>query len=117
MPQNQTISSGELNRRITIQRLVPTRHPTGEMIDSWVDVIKPWANWKPMQGTEEFRQDRRAARQTGVFRIRFAQGIDPKMRVLWNNVEYDIERVEEVNFREGLDLFVVARDVPSGGRP
>lgn len=85
------MDAGKLNKRITIQRKVKTRAPSGQPTEGWEDVCTVWAD---MVCT-----DSKAADQDGVivheglyrFRIRYRRGLDAEMRVLYR--DGDRERV------------------------
>lgn len=48
------ISTGKLDRRITIQEVSETRDEAGDVIRSWADSFKCWARRQDSQGREFF---------------------------------------------------------------
>lgn len=111
------MKAGELDRRILVQRPVEVRNESGEVITGWVDVATIWANFKRVNGTDEFKAEQRSSRQQVNFKIRYRQGIDPKMTVVYDGERYEIEDVGEAGEgrRDGLLLVAYAREVTSGG--
>ena len=105
-----------LDRRILIQRPVEIRNAAGESILGWVDVASVWAGFKRASGKDEFKADQRSSVQQVVFTMRYRDGIDPKMTVVYDGERYEIEDVGEAGDgrRDGLMLTCHAREVVSG---
>lgn len=98
--------AGLLRHRITIQERSGAE---------WVDFAKAWAAKEQLTGQENFElsdqllQDREVVR----FRIRYRTGITHKMRVLWFDQAFDIQRIEELdNHRREMGLLCL--EVPYG---
>lgn len=111
------MKAGDLDRRILIQRPVEVRNESGEVITGWVDVAAVWAGFKRVSGTDEFKAEQRSSRQQVNFTIRYRQGIDPKMTVVYDGDRYEIEDVGEFGDgrRDGLVLVAYGREIASGG--
>lgn len=109
------LRAGELDRRITIQRLSVTRGNLGEELKGWTTVATVWAKVEVDAGGEEFRALQRTASQTARFTIRYRAGISPKdHRVVYQGRVYEIEDVAEPDRIKTLVLTGYARDVASG---
>ena len=110
------VKSGQLDRRIRLQRPSTTKNEYGEEIVSFVDEATVWARLLPFPGKEEFvPSDGHSAKQPTIFEIRFRKGVGPKWRVVYDGSEYEVEDVGEIgNRRESLRLVCYARNVVSG---
>ncbi len=108
------LRAGQLDRRITLQRPVPTRDSYGAELVAWQDLATVWAKVEPMGGDEGFRADQPTARQVTRFTIRYRAGVAPAMRVLYGGETYDIDDVSEPERRVSLVLLAHAHEVQSG---
>lgn len=92
------MQAGNLNRRITIQKLTQVQLPSGQVKDEWVEVAKVWAWVKTQSGMA-------VARQTGVsdgvaqslnsysFRIRHRTDVTDDMRIMYGGLYFDIKQI------------------------
>ncbi len=97
-----TITSGELDRLITIQENVGGKDEFGGTISDWQDLhiaIPCGINF--IKGHEAWETDQTVAQLTTDFKIRYIQGITPRMRILFEGEVYDIKRVIEITRRKG----------------
>jgi SPP1 family predicted phage head-tail adaptor len=103
-----------LDRRVTIQRTVKTRDAVGQAIDAWEDVATVWAEVKPESGSEGFETDRRTNIQRVLFRVRYREGIDTTMRVVYRGQVHQIVGVSEPDRLVTLELSTEVREKVSG---
>lgn len=78
------MEAGKLNKRITIQKLVPKAKASGQQDGEWVDVYTVWAQVKctsPRTINDEGVVQHEA---TYKFYIRKRNGITAQMRVKWD---------------------------------
>jgi SPP1 family predicted phage head-tail adaptor len=56
-----------------------------------------WAAKEQVTGQEQFEQSEQLLQDQALvrFRIRYRAGLSHKMRVIWNNRAFDIQRIEE----------------------
>lgn len=97
-----TIKSGELDRLLTIQEDVGTKDEFGQTIIDWQDVhtnIPCGINF--IKGGEIWEGTADVSNLTTDFKIRFIEGITPRMRIVFENEIYDIKRVIEITRRKG----------------
>lgn len=92
------MNAGKRNRRITIQQRTRVQDETGQEIDVWVDVVKPWAWVKTQNGMAVARQtsssDGVAQSINGYsFRIRYRPAVTDDMRVVYGGLNFDIKQV------------------------
>ena len=82
--------SGRLNRRVTIQALSISKDQFNADIESWVDVTTVWAQIEPLRGREYWQAKQVVGEVTGRITIRYQQGIDEKMRIVYGDKTYNI---------------------------
>ena len=85
------VNPGELNRRIRIQQYVRTRDADGYYAEDWQTVCTLWAKFSRESGTELRERGADFAEIHVRFLIRFREGIDRKMAVLYRGDRYEIE--------------------------
>lgn len=112
------LAAGALDRRITFQAETEVVDPqgSGEPVKTWADVVTVWANVQPLGGRELFASQQTAAKVDTRYRIRWRSGVTPEaMRILDENGRiFDIQAVQEIGRREGLEILATARgEVPA----
>lgn len=98
------LSTGRMDRKITLQRPTVTKNAIGEPIESWTNVAVVWADRRGISNSERFQADATRAATTARFFIHWMSGIDSTMRVQVDGKNYRINGVNEVGYREGLEL-------------
>lgn len=79
------MQTGRLRERLTIQEETVTRDGSGEELRTWGTVATVWGQILPGTPNERFQAaaGQRVAEVSHRVRIRFREGITPKMRILW----------------------------------
>lgn len=93
---------GKFRDRITIQTINrATNQRTGEIETSWTDANEIWAKKESATGNEKDKDKIVTATDKTNFLIRYGHNIDSTLdfRIKYNNKYYDIESIEEVEFR------------------
>lgn len=87
--------AGQLNRRITIQQRTSAQDAAGQPVLTWVDVATVWANIAGDNGlrTIHVAGDIPLSVKRYSFRIRFREGLNEAMRVLYDGTPFDIRAV------------------------
>ncbi|AKZ26331.1 phage head closure protein [Ralstonia pseudosolanacearum] len=98
---------GKYNRRIVLQRREAGRAPSGQPINAWVDVARPWARVRGENGKEFIVADRETAESDVSLRIRYRTDVTAAWRVIYRGQPCDIKAVlpDEVR-RQHVDLVV-----------
>lgn len=78
---SNVIKPNELNRKITIQKVMNAVDPEGIPIEEWTNVATLWSNRKPLSGREYFEAAAINAEKTIKYRIRYRRDILPNMRI------------------------------------
>jgi SPP1 family predicted phage head-tail adaptor len=112
-------AAGDLNHRIRIERQVKTENTRGEVVYTWALHATVWAQVSPMnatRGRELVAASQVQSEITTRFRIRYREGIDETMRIIWRGVQYDIKAPpgEVQGGRTWVDLMAKAGVVAEG---
>lgn len=100
--------AGDLDRRITIQSVTTVQNSYGDPVESWSTFASVWASVKPYRGNEEFDAEHHRSEELKVFKIRYRQGLNHKMRIVYEGANYDIRSIKEIGRREGLEIEAMA---------
>lgn len=99
--------AGELNCRVTIERLHRTQAADGKVTTAWVGWVDTWAKVEPQSGSETHDGAVRALTRHLVS-IRHREGVEPKMRIRYRNRVLEVEAVRNVDERRAvLELLCV----------
>lgn len=101
--------AGDLNRKITIQSVTQTEDTYGAPVDTWATFVEVWAQVKPIRGDEYFAAQQVNARVDAVFRLRWLSGVLETMRIHYDDKLWDIRSINELGFREGLEIYAEVR--------
>ena len=95
-----------MDRRIEIQTSAAARSTTGQELLEWTCLVRCWAAVAfPMTGSaEKVDGDQKVATTRTEFYIRYRDGLNEKMRVLYNGQYYDIMNIVEVGRKEFMTL-------------
>lgn len=107
MAKTPKLSAGSLNRRILIQKRAEGTDEAGGPLLTWDDVATVWANVAGDTGLATIRAsgDLPAPIKRYSFRIRFREGLDEGMRVVYGGQNFDIKAVRmDYAGREWTDL-------------
>lgn len=87
--------SGTLRHPITIQSRATGADAAGQPLLTWATTATVWANVMGLtgMGAITYSGDVAAAIKGYSFRIRFLEGLDEGMRVVYNGVNFDVRQV------------------------
>ena len=97
------INIGRLDRKIVIESETFSNNSIGEYVAAWSVFHTAFASVAKVSGSERVEADQITATNKVRFKIRFFDGINESMRVLYNGAYYDIIEIQELD-REGLFL-------------
>lgn len=103
---------GDLDRRITIQRVSVTQDDYNNDVEAWEDVCTVWASYEPLSDGERLRAGERAAEASARFQIRHSRqvaDVSARDRLLFRCTVYQITHTKEIGRREGIELTTIAR--------
>ena len=85
------LNLGDMRWRVVIERRVATQDEAGQPTDEWVNVARRRAAVMALAGREAFAAQQRLGRVPTIFRLRYLDGIEPKMRLTCDGKRYDID--------------------------
>jgi SPP1 family predicted phage head-tail adaptor len=102
--------AGKLKHPIIIQEVTETQSETGAPAETWSTFAEVWAAIEPLRGREFFASKQIQAEVTTRIRIRYLEGITPKMRVLWGERIYLIDAIIDLEERH-REMQLMCREV------
>ncbi|WP_296969169.1 phage head closure protein [Tepidanaerobacter sp. EBM-38] len=93
------MNPGELNKRITLQRPIITINERGFEEETWEDVKTVWAKVTNLHGREYYAAAAVQAENTVKFTIRYLEGVDTTMRILFQGKHYDITAIDNIKYQ------------------
>ncbi len=109
MPDRDKLRSGDMDRRIRIERASYTSNHLGEQIPTWDRLVTVWAQVLPISDGERWRAAEVAAHVTTRFRIRWGSGVTVTDRIVYDGRVFDISGVKEIGRHEGQEITAAAR--------
>lgn len=104
--------AGKLDRRITLERFTSTPDAYNEPVLTWTALATRAASYEPLSDGEKFSASETAANTSARFVIRYSAAVadlDPKDRLVFDGVTYEIVRVKHIGRREGIEITAGAR--------
>lgn len=98
---------GTLDRRIEIQQCAESRTASGSVTEAWSAVARCWAavSYPNAGNSEDVMGDQLVATTRVDFTVRYRDGIDEKMRVLYQGKHhYILPPIKEVGRRAFLTI-------------
>jgi SPP1 family predicted phage head-tail adaptor len=102
-----TISTGELNRRVSLLSPASTTNDLGEP-GPFTSYATVWAMYRPAKGREIQSSDRPINEVFDMFYIRYRADVSPTHRLVYSGNTYTIARISEIGNREFLEVFAKA---------
>jgi head-tail adaptor len=102
------IAAGDLDRKITIQRIAITRDSIGGTVEGYVNLhVNVPARVEAYNGREKFHEhsDREISYRQRIFKIRYISGLLATDRIVYNGENWDIQRIDEPDRRATLRIF------------
>ena len=90
------MKAGQLNQRVTIERLTETEDKYGDSTSEWVTAATVWAAVEPLVGREFMAAMQAQASVSTRIRMRYRPGVTPADRVTHEGRVYGIESVIDV---------------------
>ncbi len=108
------IRSGKMNKRIIVQQYTETANTYGEPVRSYTNVAERWASVEPLSSKELITARQMASQIEMRFRTRYYRTttpIKPKMRVVYNDENYNIESVFNVQ-NQNKEIELLCSKIP-----
>lgn len=101
--------AGELRQRITLQQSTKSRDTMGAEVIVWVTAATVWAEKLHQSSREFFAAQKVNAEITDLFKTRFRQKVDTKMRLVYGGKTYNILGADDPDGRR-RDLWLLCRE-------
>lgn len=86
---------GELDQRVTFERLSRTPDGQGGNTDAWAAIATVWAHARPRSGKENTQFERVNGEASYLFVVRYRSDLKDADRVVWGGVAYNIRLINE----------------------
>lgn len=90
---------GSLNKRITIQELKTNINENGFEVEDWIDFKTVWAGVTNLHGREYFEAAAVQMENIVKFTVRYLDGIDTSMRILFKDKHYNITSIDNIKYK------------------
>lgn len=97
--------AGRLDRRVSLQSRTLTQDAQGQNVETWSTLAQVWARKVDAAGREYFAAQGVQAEANSVFEIRYRSDVTVLHRLVYDGLQHDIVRIEEIGRREGQRLF------------
>jgi SPP1 family predicted phage head-tail adaptor len=98
------ISAGELDRRVSLQRLVRGRGVENEPVEDWCEFGEVWGSKRDVAGKKELANGEVVATVTTLFKIRWRSDVTAQCRVVCEGETYDVADLRQLGRREALQF-------------
>lgn len=89
---------GDLRHRITFQKLTTEVNENGFEIQTWQNYKTVWSAVSNLSGREYYQAAAIKGEKTVKFLIRYVEGIDESMIILFRNKQYNITFVDNMKY-------------------
>lgn len=104
----------ELKHRITLQLFTTVVNENGFEVETWLDFKTLWAAVTNLHGREYFAAAAVKAENTIKFTIRYTEGIDESMQILFKGKQYNISSVDNIKYANKF-IEIKAMEVDNSG--
>jgi SPP1 family predicted phage head-tail adaptor len=91
-----SLNIGKMRHRIKVLQLKNSENEVGEIVKDWTELKKLWAEKKQLKGENPTYQDREGVKYTYRFKVRYTPDIDEDMRIIYDNIIYDIKHINHI---------------------
>ena len=103
--------AGKMHRWITIEQFTAVQDAFGQETKTWNEFASVWTQKADIKARERFAAQQDIAEETTRFRMRYLEGVSPKMRIVHDGKVYNITGIAELGRRAGLEITTEARAV------
>lgn len=102
--------AGSLRHLVTIQSYTEISNTFGEASKAWAEFSEAYANITPLKGTEKYLSKEKHATATHQVTIRYLDGVDTKMRIIYGSRTFEIVSVANVGERDRMMQLIVEEE-------
>ena len=104
------MKAGDLDQRVTVERLQGGFDELGQPIQSWAPLFTCWAAVEPLVGREYLAAQAAVSEVTARIRMRFRPWMTAQDRVIHNGTTYNIESLIDVR-SENRELVLMCKAI------
>ena len=104
------MKAGQLDQRVSVERLVEGYDELGQPINDWLPIVTTWAEVSPLVGREYIAAQAAVSEVTAKIRMRFRPWMTSQDRVVHNGTVYQIQSVIDVR-SENRELHLMCKAV------
>jgi SPP1 family predicted phage head-tail adaptor len=108
------MNPGELDKRITFQRLTTTTNENGFEVKTLEDFKTVWAKVSNLHGREYFEAAAVQRENTVKFTIRYLPDVNPSMKILFQGRKYNITSIDNIKYQNRY-MEIKAQEVDKSG--
>ncbi|MGI5872669.1 MAG: phage head closure protein [Bacillota bacterium] len=108
------MNPGELDKRITFQRLTTTTNENGFEVETLEDFKTVWAKVSNLHGREYFEAAAVQRENTVKFTIRYLPDVNPSMKILFQGRKYNITSIDNIKYQNRY-MEIKAQEVDKSG--
>lgn len=103
------IDPGKLRERVTVQQAAENRNRLGETVQTWSTFVERWASVTGISSREFFLSGQQQTEITHRVRMRYVDGLNSTMRILWRGRVLEIASALENATRSEHELLCTER--------
>lgn len=103
------ISIGKLRNRVTIQDYTASKDSFGAETKVWSDYAEVSASVEPLSGKELYSAQQLHAETTTMITVRYLEGVNTRMRVLFKDKNFDILHVSNKEERN-IAMYLLCKE-------
>jgi len=92
------VAIADLRHRIILQKFTTVINENGFENEAWQDYKAVWASISNLSGREYYQAAAIQAEKTIKFLIRYTDGIDTDMRILFKDKQYNITSIDNMKY-------------------
>lgn len=104
------IDFGQMTERVRVEQPTEVRNRFGESVQSWATYAERWASIEELSSREFLSQGQQQTEITHRVRMRYLDGMEPTMRLVWRDRTLEIVSLLEHGNRSRHELLCVERD-------
>lgn len=101
------MKASKLRQRATIQSYSSTRSPTGAIKKEWSNLYSVYCSFEPLSVKDVIAAQSNSSKLTARLVIRYREGIDSGMRILYKKKVYQIEGSPLTDSDSGIEYMTL----------
>jgi SPP1 family predicted phage head-tail adaptor len=103
------VDIGQMTERVRIETAVESRNSVGETVQDWSHFGDRWASVETLSSREYLAQGQQQLEVTHRVRMRYVDGMEPTMRLVWRGLILEIVSLLDYGNRSRHELLCLER--------